>query len=380
MPVELKEASTKQTTSPAGVGRKYIRAEKFNIQPYRKLIQWGFLLVTAWIGVEFTIFVHQLQSGSESVISRPPGVEAFLPISALISLRYWLLTGIFNTIHPAALVILLVILAITLLLKKGFCSWVCPIGLLSEYLAKLHIKLFDRQHYLPRWLDYPLRSLKYLLMFFFIFAVFVQMNLIDLHRFIYSPYNKVADIKMLLFFAGMSSFTFWVLFALVVLSVAVPYFWCRYLCPYGGLLGAVSWLSPFKIHRDPVSCIDCGKCNRACPSKIKVDTAKTVFSDECHTCLACVDACPVKDTLFLSLTKKKVKIPRKVYALAIVLIFLLGMTIARLTGFWQNSISTKEYKYHIRHLSDPAYFHNRGHVPDYQGYPPLPGASKADSR
>ncbi len=340
--------------------------EKFRIQPYRRLIQIGFLLVTLWIGFEFVLFVQQLEKGIEPTISRPPGVEAFLPISGLISLKYWILTGIFNTIHPSALVLLLIILATALFLKKGFCSWVCPIGLLSEFLAGIHKKLFDRQVHLPRWLDYPLRSLKYLLMFFFVWAVFAGMNVADLHNFIYSPYNRVADIKMLLFFAHMSSTTFWVLVILVVLSIAIPYFWCRFLCPYGALLGALSWLSPFKIHRNQATCTDCKKCTLVCPANIQVHKAGAVFSDECHACLQCVDACPVKDTLYFSATKKRVKLSPKAYAIIIVLLFLLGTTIARLTGYWQNSISKKEYLYHIKHLNDPAYFHNQGQVPDYQ--------------
>jgi polyferredoxin len=52
--------------------------------------------------------------------------------------------------------------------KKAFCSWLCPIGTLSESLWMLGRKLFGKNPGLPRWLDYPLRSLKYLLLFFFV--------------------------------------------------------------------------------------------------------------------------------------------------------------------------------------------------------------------
>ena len=339
------------------------KAEGPAIQPWRRAIQWGFMLVTFWIGIEFYLFVYNLE---HSVISsRPPGVEAFLPISALISLKYWVVTGIFNTIHPSALVLLLIFVAMAILLKKGFCSWVCPFGLFSEYLVKLHIKIFDRQLKPPRWLDYPLRSLKYLLLFFFAWAVFVAMNESALQKFIYSPYNRVADIKMLYFFTNMSDLTFWVLAILVLLSLAIPYFWCRYLCPYGAMLGALSWLSPFKIQRREKTCIDCALCTNVCPSNIKVHTAGRVLSDECHTCMKCVDVCPVKDTLYLSLKKEKYKLPRRVYAYSIVLLFLFGILIARLSGRWQNSISGREYLYHIEHLNDGEYFHSRGEVADY---------------
>jgi len=139
MMVQENESNEKQMKK-----KKFEKAPGFRIQLYRRLVQFGFLSITVWIGVEFVLFVNQLDSGLLPSISRPPGVEVFLPISALISLKYWVLTGIFNLVHPSGLVILLIILATGLLLKKGFCSWVCPFGLLSEYLAKIHVTIFDK--------------------------------------------------------------------------------------------------------------------------------------------------------------------------------------------------------------------------------------------
>jgi polyferredoxin len=359
--------------------QKIEKADSYSVQTLRRWIQAGFVLFTIWIGFEFFLFVAQIEQGISPTLQRPAGVEAFLPISALISLKYWLLTGVFNTIHPSALVLLLVFIATAVLLKKGFCSWICPFGLLSEILAKIHIKIFDRQLGVPKWLDYPLRSLKYLLLFFFIYAIFVQMGIWDLKQFIYSPYNRVADIKMLQFFTQMSESTFWILMLLVLFSLAIPYFWCRYLCPYGALLGAISCLSPFKIHRNTISCIDCEKCTKICPSRIRVHSAKTVYSDECHACLQCVDICPVKDTLYLSLTKKRFQVRRRVYAFAIVIIFILGTSLARLGNRWQNSISNDEYIYHMQHIDDPEYRHNRGEVSEYDADKWQPVDSKKDS-
>ncbi len=342
----------------------------FRIRPYRRYIQIAFLLLTLFVGAQFVLWVYQLEKGSIPTVSRPPGVEAFLPISALISLKYWVLTGVFNLIHPSALVLLLIFLGTSLFLKKGFCSWICPFGLLSEMLLKIHRILFKGIYYVWRWVDYPLRSLKYLILLFFVWAVFVQMTVADLHAFIYGPYNKVADIKMLKFFSNISSTTFWVLLALVVLSIAVPFFWCRYLCPYGALVGGLSWLSPFKVRRNKKTCIDCKECSVACPVNIRVHSSTSVISDECHACLQCLDACPVDDTLYLSVTKQNLKLPRAVYAAAIVLIFVLGVLTARMTGHWKNDIPIEEYQYHIQHLNDPRYQHNRSQVSKDRGQDP----------
>lgn len=332
---------------------------------FRKLVQLLFLFTTIWIGIEFILFVHQLETGASEVISRPPGVEAFLPISALISLKYWLLTGIFNRIHPSGLVLLLIIMATGIFLKKGFCSWVCPIGFLSEGLAKIHRWIFPLKFQMPRFLDWPLRSLKYLLMAFFVYAIFFQMDVQQLRLFIYSPYNRVADIKMLYFFKYISAFSLKVILTLILLSLVFPYFWCRYLCPYGALLGIISVLSPFKIRRNSDTCIDCEKCTRVCPARIPVHKKKVVRSDECHSCLSCVAVCPVKNTLELKEPTGRMRLSIRHYAVIIVLLFLLGTGLARVLGFWQNAISTDEYRYHIHHLHTREYHHSRGSVAPY---------------
>lgn len=333
----------------------------------RAAVQWSFLVLTLGIGAQFTLFAWQLQHGVELTVRRPPGVEAFLPISSLMSLRYWLLTGVFNRIHPAGLVLLLTIGVVSLLLKRGFCSWVCPFGLLGDYLEKAHRFLFRRRLSLPRLLDYPLRSLKYLLLGFFVHAIFVRMDVLELGRFLESPYNRVADLMMLRFFAPPSATTMAVLAVLAGLTLVLPYFWCRYLCPYGALLGGLSVLSPFKIRRDADKCIGCQKCSKICPARIAVHRARTVCSDECHACQRCVDACPVDRTLALSAPGRRLSVPKRAYAAALVLAFLLGTSAARLSGHWHSAISEQEYRLHVAQVRrhHPSYQHNRGTVPHY---------------
>lgn len=336
-----------------------------HIQIYRKIIQYLFVGVILLIGVQFVVFVNQLENGNLPTIARPPGIEAFLPISSMISFKYWLVTGIFNPIHPAGLIIFLVILSTALLLKRGFCSWVCPFGLLTEYLNRLHRFIFRKDITVPRWLDYPLRSLKYLLLFFFIRAIIIKMNARDLDHFIYSPYNMVADIKMLYFFKNISALAFWVLAALFFLSILVRNFWCRYLCPYGALLGGLSLISIFKIHRNENSCTQCRQCTRSCPADINVHQTVGVISDECHACLKCVAVCPEKETLYISSGRRSGILKPVLYAVVICLLFAGGSVIGRLTGHWQTGISNYEYSFHIAHLGTPFYQHNRGQVPVY---------------
>lgn len=334
-------------------------------QSRRRLVQYLFLFSLLVIGAQFTLWITQLQNGQIPVVSRPPGVEGFLPISALISLKYWLFTGVFNTVHPAALVILIIVMLLAVVLKKVFCSWICPFGLLSEVLAKLQLKIYERPISLPRWLDWPLRTLKYLLLFFFVWTIFATMNVPTLEKFINSPYNRVADIKMYLFFAHPSKLTLYVLAGLLLMTLLFRHFWCRYLCPYGAMLGVLSIFSVFKIRRNMKSCIDCEKCTKVCPARINVHKVKAVHSDECHACMRCVDACPVKDTLYFATPNRKVRL-YKWLPVIIILFFLGGSLMARVLGIWNNSISIEEYKAHIKNIDSPMYQHARGQVPDYE--------------
>jgi len=344
----------------------YIAQIKSDGQKVRFYIQLLFFLTVVWIGFQFYGFVRHLETGGESLyFSRPPGVEGFLPISALISLKYWLLTGVFNNIHPSALVIFILIIILGLFLKKSFCSYICPVGLISESLWQLGQKLFKRNIHVWRWLDHGLRSLKYILLLFFIWAVLVQMDVLSLEKFIYSPYNRVADIKMLYFFTRIDAFALWTLVFLVVFSVLIKNFWCRYLCPYGALLGFLSLFSPVKVTRHEETCTDCEACTDACPHTIRVHTKLRVLSDECTACGLCVAACPEPDTLDLKISRKGKAIPVWAFGLTVLLFFFFGTLLARLTGHWQNSITEQEYLRRIQEINKPVYNHNRGEVPAY---------------
>jgi polyferredoxin len=331
----------------------------------RSTVQASFVLLCIWIGIEFALFMSWGGSaGASAFVARPPGAEGFLPISALISLNYWMQTGVINDIHPSGLFILLAIVAVSLLLKKAFCSWLCPVGTLSESLWMLGTKLFGRNLTLLRWLDYPLRSLKYLLFLFFAWSIWT-MGVPALRAFIYSPYNKMADVKMYLFFADISTVALWTIIGLMLFSVVIKNFWCRYLCPYGALLGMVSWLSPLKITRTSDRCIDCELCTKACPSSIAVHKATRVFSDECTGCLECVAVCPVKDTLAMRSSKTSAAVHSWVFALLVAGVFV-GITgLAMLSGHWQNGVSRAEYQKRFQELNSPLYQHFRGQVPDY---------------
>jgi polyferredoxin len=277
-----------------------------------------------------------------------------------MNMRYFMATRRIPEIHPSAMVLLCVFLLASVLVKKAFCSWLCPVGTVSEYLWKSGRRVFGRTLALPTWLDLPLRSLKYLLLAFFLFIVFT-MPVQDLGGFLMSPFGIVADVKMLNFFRYIGTIGIAVMMVLVALSVVIQNFWCRYLCPYGALMGIVSTLSPTKIRRDTEACIDCGKCNKACPAQLPVDRLVQIRSVECTACMECIAVCPAENALQLSLAPRKMRStedppaiaaaarwrrralrPRTLAAvLALVFFGLIGA--ARMTGHWQTNISREIY-------------------------------------
>ncbi len=319
----------------------------YKIQKSRFYVQLFFALLTIWIGIEFHFFVGWLESaGTTEFYSRPPGVEAFLPISSLMSLLLFFKTGEIHSVHPAGLFIFVAILSVSFVFGKSFCSWICPIGFTSELIGdfgeKISKKIFRRKLLLPKYLDYPLRSLKYLILLFFVYAI-IGMTAIMLKSFLDAPYNIMSDVKMYDFFAKISQFSLIVIGSLFLLSIIVRNFWCRYLCPYGALLGIFSLISFNKIKRNTETCTDCKACTTVCPSRINIHKVKTVISEECVSCIQCIDACAVPNTLELKTVIAKKRFDKKYIGYTILAIYFIILGIGVATNHWQNNVSKETY-------------------------------------
>jgi polyferredoxin len=325
-------------------------------QALRRAFQVAFLGLNVYLGVLFYFWVRAYETGGATALARPAGVEGYLPIAGMMNFKYWLLSGQAPVIHPAAMFLLIAFVTVAFLFRKAFCSWLCPVGTISEYLWRLGHKLFRRDFRLPGWLDIPLRGLKYLLLAFFVWAV-AGMSAAEIAGFMRSPYGLIADVKMLNFFRFLGEVGLIVIGVLVVASVLVQNFWCRYLCPYGALLGLAALPGPLRIRRNPQACIDCAKCAKACPSVLPVDKLVSIKSAECTGCLECVAVCPAQDALSLSVPKLSLwrgrPRPRSVPAWAMaagIAILFFGITgYARLAGHWQTHLPDSVYRQLVPH-------------------------------
>ncbi len=98
------------------------------------------------------------------------------------------------------------------------------------------------------------------------------------------PIDQFVYSQALLFFGFFVS--------ILLLNYFAERFWCRYLCPLGGLL---AWISRVAFIKREVTtdCISCGKCARVCQTGT-VDEKSGFRSDpgECTVCMDCISACP----------------------------------------------------------------------------------------
>jgi polyferredoxin len=322
-------------------------------QRTRHIVQGLFLLLNGWIGIQFYLWARYYERGGVGMsVSRPAGVEGWLPIAGLMNTKYLLVTGRVPEMHPAAMYLFIGFLLMSILLKKAFCSWLCPVGTFSESLWRLGRRFFGRNLRLPRWFDIPLRGLKYVLLGLFV-AVIGVMSAEALDGFMATPYGLLVDVKMLNFFRTMGIVAVVVIALLVLLSMLVQNFWCRYLCPYGALMGLASFLSPVKIRRDAEACIDCSKCSKACPAGLAVDQLVQIRTVECTACMACVSVCPAQDALQLALPARKAATAAErwrrrsvspVAVCAVLAYLFFGVVLfARATNHWQTNIPAEVY-------------------------------------
>ncbi len=299
--------------------------------PYRfqRAIQCVFLGICLIIGWRFSLFC------SGAPVARPSGVEGFLPISALLGLKYLLTTGRYDPAHPAGLTIFLFAILTGLFLRRNFCAFICPAGLVSNLLAGAGRKLGLARRP-PGLVNALACSVKYVLLFFFLITAFFGMSGAALKAFVLGSYNLTADAHLLRFFLDPSRTALTVLAVLAVLGLVVRNAWCRWLCPYGALLGLLALTGISRIERDANACAGCGRCRRVCPADIAIDGKNAIRTPECVGCARCVGSCAKEKALAYAFLGRRVRwwFP----GLAALCLFLAMWLTAVATGHWDSGL------------------------------------------
>jgi polyferredoxin len=288
--------------------------------------------------------------------------ESYCPFGGLSSLGSKLNQGTMACNMSETQVLLGIGLIIgIILIGKLFCSYICPIGAVTEWLGNLGKKLKVRID-MPAIIDRPLRLLKYAILFI---TLYYTMTSSELFCKEFDPYFS----SVYLF--GNSDITLYLAIPAFVLTIlgAIFFrlFWCKYLCPLGALsniflniagvvaviilfiianalgaelsyiwlvLGIVlvgvvtelgfmkSFLLPIpKIVRDTNKCTDCGLCDKKCPQGIKISEFEKVNHIDCTLCTDCVYECPKSNALSVS-NKKGFKYLSPIAVVALILLSL----------------------------------------------------------
>jgi ferredoxin len=180
--------------------------------------------------------------------------------------------------------ILAAVLLLTLILRRAFCGYMCPIGTLSEWIQRGARLLGFRAAAIPYKLDRALAMLKYPVLAVILYFTWRAGELVFRgYDPCYALIGRHGD--------DITLWAYVISGAIVVASalIAVPF--CRWLCPLAAVLAPFSRVGLTRIKRGEHACIDCGACARACPMAIRVDRAKEVTASRCTSCFECIDAC-----------------------------------------------------------------------------------------
>jgi NapH/MauN family ferredoxin-type protein len=275
----------------AVLGHRVGRRAQSRTQLLRRLTQVAFGLFIVISSIR-----HHLVT-SEHLAS----IDAYCPFGGFATLWRWLSSGglYVQKTHQSNLILMLGLVVGVILAGGAFCGWVCPFGALNDLLDWLRRKLHLPEISVPERLDRILGYGRYLTLIGILYATIASVKLWFAD---YDPYRTIFSFNWLFEFNLAEQWpAYAAALAILAGAFAIPRFWCRYLCPLGGIVSLLGNLSLLRIRRDAGACRNCAACNAPCPVKIDVANAEPVVSADCVGCLACVDACPQPGALAVSL-------------------------------------------------------------------------------
>ncbi|MFV0555119.1 MAG: 4Fe-4S binding protein [Mangrovibacterium sp.] len=145
------------------------------------------------------------------------------------------------------------------LFGRVFCAGVCPFGALQELVNIKNIRL-------SRAVSTVLRVIPWL------YLIFAVLYAITRTRFIICEFDPFIGIFRL--GGDMALIAFGALLLIASIFTGRPF--CRFLCPYGAILGTLSKVSIWKVKITKKNCINCELCHNACP----VDAIKAPYENK----------------------------------------------------------------------------------------------------
>ncbi len=181
--------------------------------------------------------------------------------------------------------VLVVVFFYGLIGGRAFCSWVCPINIVTDAAAfvrkKLEVSKVQKKQPSTRNIRYWIIALSLVMSYMFGVAAF---------EFI-SPISMVHRGIIFGLGFGWAAVVIIFLFDIFVLKNG----WCGHICPLGGFYSILGRFSLFRVKYDKEKCTDCMKCKEICPeNEVLFMVGKSslqVLDGECTNCARCIEVC-----------------------------------------------------------------------------------------
>jgi len=195
----------------------------------------------------------------------------------------------------------IVIIPVTVFLGRFFCGWMCAFGALSDFITHISDKVIKKKRKFSERTDAWMKYIKYVVLAVVIVAVwsfnvtlFNSASPWDAFGML-ATFGKAPDLS---FVITNLTIGFVILVCIIVASLFIKRFFCRYLCPLGAIFAITSKLRITKIKKPSEHCGKCRICSNSCPMGISLYKMDIVNSGECINCMKCITACPRGNTIF----------------------------------------------------------------------------------
>lgn len=214
--------------------------------------------------------------------------------SAMKTLFTAIIGGTFSMAANAGELILVVsMLVITAVMGRFFCGFLCSFGTLGDFFWVVGKKLKLRRPKLSRKADRVLKSLKFIVLLGTVLLGWtLGVSLLS------GTANPWTIFGMYVSLSGWADLSAWVsigallLLGIMVGSMYIERFFCRYLCPLGAVFAIVSKTRLFKIRKPAQHCGSCKACTAHCSMGIPLYGMNVISDGECIDCMNCVEVCP----------------------------------------------------------------------------------------
>ena len=197
---------------------------------------------------------------------------------------------------------------VALVMGNFFCGWMCPFGTAQDFFGRVGSLFVKKKYKMPKSIQ------KYLVFSRYIIVLIILLQLLPKNSFLFSEMNAYRNFFKFVH-GDLLSVASVIVLSFLLISMFFERPFCNYFCTEGVRYGINSLTRVFTIQRSSSKCVNCKKCDQACPMNIQISTKDHVRSAQCINCLECISSCPVKETLkyeVVDFKKIKSKIVEKI--------------------------------------------------------------------